>query len=736
MQRRNRTARWALLIGAVLLALSSANSANADQSADQTAAAVADTGYAMVTFASPPAASYTGGIPGLARTKPERGRLDPQSPAYAAYRRHLENEHANFRSYLQTHAPGAEVVGEYFAVLNGVAVKLNGTPAGALTRGPGVVAVAPSALYRPTMNVSNDLIRASEVWAGLGGQATAGSGIRVAVIDSGIDVSNPFFSDDGMPAQTQHDECDDQDNDAATPDTNNKVVVCKLFFSGVTTGHPPGDDPELCNDHGTHVAGTIGGRAGTSGTVAGTDVVLTDLSGVSPGVTLGNYNVFPCTGAGFTAFGGSAFSHDIALAIEEALLDGMDVANLSLGGTVQGPHDLLAESASAAVDAGMVMVIAAGNEGPGDSTVGSPGSAEKVITAGASTNPHFVGIPVTITAGPAAPATIGAALGDFPNFEPPVTADYTTTTPADGCTAITNDVDGKIALIDRGVCTFTTKIRNAENAGAVGVLVVNNSAGDPTAMAADGTLPEPTIPAAMVGKAEGNAMKPNGTVTVDGTTQQEILTENEDIIAGFSSRGPTPFTYLIKPDVTAPGVNVASSVFGGEFAFFQGTSMATPHLSGVAALILDEFTGASPAEVKSRMTNNAARVVTDHVNGTVDPGVLARGGGRVDVVEAFDADTWFDPVSVSFGLVRGNKPSTQTRTVAVNGAAASVASIEWFATPPAGVQLTAVVSGSTLTVTLQLGRAVPNGDYSGDVVVTDASGNTYLIPFWVRVANR
>jgi minor extracellular serine protease Vpr len=242
---------------AILLAPVSATLAGADQSADQPAAVAADTGYAMVTLASPPAATYSGGIPGLARTKPEQGRLDPQSPAYAAYERHLANEHASFRAYLREQAPRAEVVGEYLAVLNGVAVKLNGTAPRTLARGPGVRTVAASAVYRPTMNVSNDLIRASEVWAGLGGQDTAGSGVRVAVIDSGIDLSNPFFDDAGLPAQTQQDECDDQDNDAATPDTNNKVVVCKLFFAGATTGHPPGDDPELCIDHGTLVAGTF-----------------------------------------------------------------------------------------------------------------------------------------------------------------------------------------------------------------------------------------------------------------------------------------------------------------------------------------------------------------------------------------------------------------------------------------------------------------------------------------------
>ncbi|HEX6305935.1 MAG TPA: S8 family serine peptidase, partial [Anaerolineales bacterium] len=190
---------------------------------------------------------------------------------------------------------------------------------------------------------------------------------------------------------------------------------------------------------------------------------------------------------------------------------------------------------------------------------------------------------------------------------------------------ISEDLTGTIALIDRGVCSFTTKIRNAQNAGAIGVLVANNVAGDPVAMAHDGTDPFPTIPAAMVSKDNGAAMKPSGTVTVDGTAVQEFFTDNEDIIAGFSSRGPTPFNYLIKPDVTAPGVNVVSSVFEGEFAFFQGTSMATPHLAGGAALLLDLNPDWSPADVKSAMVNTAKRPVWDHVNGTNPVGVLARG---------------------------------------------------------------------------------------------------------------
>jgi minor extracellular serine protease Vpr len=724
-------------LAAILFVLVSGGSNGAERTAIQPTPAGVETDYVIVTFESPPAASYAGGIPGLPRTAPAPGqKLDTLSGAYRAYQGHLQNAHAAFRAYLQSRSSPAQQVREYFAVLNGVAVRLNGTPLAVLLNGPGVQTVQAATVYRPTMNISTALIRASEVWGTLGGQAGSGSGIRVAVIDSGIDPSNPFFDDTGLAPQAQIDACDDQDNDPATPDTNNKVVVCKQFFTGDTPASA--GVPELCDAHGTHVAGTIGGRAGTSGTVARTDVVLTGLSGVAPGVVLGNYNAFPCAGIIFTAFGDvGALTHDLTAAIEEAVLDGMDVISMSLGfNEVNGPRDLLAEAANAAVDAGAVVVVAAGNAGPGEATVGTPASAAKVITAGASANPHYVGITVHITGGPAAGTSTAAAIGDFATFTPALAAAYTTTTPADACAAISSDVTGKVALIDRGVCNFTTKIRNAEAAGAVGVLVVNNVAGDPSAMTYDGTVPFPTIPAAMVARASGAAMKPGGAVIVDGTAQQEIVTASADIIAAFSSRGPTPFTELIKPDLTAPGVNVVSGVFGGVFAFVSGTSMAAPHVSGVAALLLARYPEASPAEVKSRMVNNAARVVTDHINGTVDPGVLVRGGGRVDVAEAFEATTWFDPVSVSFGLVRRNERSAKTRIVTVNGASAISATVQFAATPPQGLTISVTTDGPQVVVMLSFNSAVPIGDYSGDIAVTGSDGRTCLVPFWARVVDR
>lgn len=656
--------------------------------------------YVIVTFKDPPAASYTGGIPGLDPTRPARGRFDPNSSAAQAYRRHLENVHANYRSWMARQARQAEVVREFFYTLNAVAVRRNGVSKGTLMKGPGVRSAEFSAVYHPTMNVSAGLIGASDLWSLAGGRENAGAGIKVGVVDSGIDETHPFFA------------CKED-------------IPHKAYASGVVGFDP---DTVIENEHGTHVAGTIAGCVITiSGPVSG------EISGLAPAAEVWDYNVFP--GFGAPPGSPSAFSHDIAFALEDAVVDGMDVINMSLGGSVSGPHDFLAEAVNATVDAGIVVAVAAGNEGPGDMTVSSPGSAANAITAGASTNPHFIGITVTVGS-----LTIGAALGDFNNFDPPIMAAYTVTSPANGCTAISTDLAGKIALIDRGACTFTTKIRNAQEAGAVGVLVVNNVAGDPTAMSHDGTDPFPAIPAAMLSMNDGAAIKPDGTATVDGTTVTEFVTANADIIAGFSSRGPSPFNYLIKPDVTAPGVNVYSSVFEGEFAMFQGTSMSTPHAAGSAALLLSLHPDWSPADVKSALVNTAARTVTDQVTGTQDPGVLARGGGRIDLPAANGAPLLFNPASASFGYWSGNKDASASLDLQVrNVSGADQTCSVTVSGPPivsassASLSLAAGESAS-LSLALQAGKAsqTGSGDYSGDVIV-DCGGAVLRVPWWTRI---
>ncbi len=711
------------LIGIILFAATACGEA-ADGSTASSAASAKTQDYVIVALQTPPAAT-------AAQTRVARGRkLDVGSPNVRAHLAQLAKERAQLKQFLAANAPGAQVVREYGIVLNAVAVKLNGNRSGALWNGPGVRLVAESALYRPTMNVSvwptdlgdattrydDGVIGAFSVWGGAGGAAGAGAGVQVGVIDSGIDDTHPFF---GCKAAIPH----------------------RVYASGVAF-----DPTQLfVSTHGTHVAGTIAGcvsdlaAVDPDGPVAGTAAGgMGKISGVAPGASLADYNVFPGFGGGFVAFGGSAFSHDIAAALEDTVADGMDVVNMSLGGGVQGPHDLLAEAVDATVAAGVVVAVAAGNSGPGDSTVESPGSAANALTAGASTNPHFAGIEIT-TGG----ATLAAAYGDFAHFGD-VTLPFARTTPANGCAAITSDAAGKVAVIARGVCTFQTKIRNAQAAGAAGVIVTNNVAGDPIAMGQDGTQPVPTIPAAMIDRASGAALPAAGTFVIAGTTIRELVTPNVDIVAGFSSRGPTPFTLLVKPDVTAPGVNVYSSVFDEahfatkDFAFFQGTSMATPHVAGSAALLRWAHPGWSPADVKSALANNAQRVVTDSATGTVDAGLRARGGGRIWLPDATTTPVTIDPVSASFGLVTGNAAASGTVSLSLRdvSGAGSTCAISVSGLVSASPTSVAIPANGTASVTLSLdaGKAAqtPSGDQSGDVVA-ECSGRALLVPWFVRI---
>jgi minor extracellular serine protease Vpr len=653
--------------------------------------------YAIVTLKSPPAASYAGGIKGLAPTKPERGLLDPSSPAYAAYLQHLEEEHAAYRAFLVRQLPRVSVEREFFNVLNGFAVKLNGARPGDLLRGPGARVAEYSWLYRPDMNRSVEIIGAPAV----GGAAPgAGAGVKVAVIDSGIDFTHEFFA-------------------CKTP------APAKVYASGVA-----GSGEALVFDHGTHVAGTIGGCVTdpSSGPIG-------PLSGVAPGAALFDYNVFPGFGAGFVAFGGSAFSHDIAAAIEEAVVDGMQVINMSLGGGVQGPHDLLAEASDAAVDAGLVVVISAGNAGAstttGRETIGSPGSAPKAITVGASTNEHFIGVIVAVDG-----AEYPAAVGVFDPFADKPAVDVPLENwPGDGlaCEATSEDFAGHIALIQRGACTFTTKVANAAAAGAFGVIVWNNVDGDPVAMGGDDV---PGTPAVMVSKDAGETLKAQADprlVTADGSTPVEVITPNVDWLAGFSSRGPVPFTGIIKPDLVAPGVNVYSSVFENAYAMFSGTSMSAPHVAGAAALLLAAEPGLAPGEVKSALAATAARpaiLEETAVFGGFPPGAyyadtlaISRGGGRLSLPEAFAAQAYATPSNASFGFHNpAGKARTSSVTITLSGPDAEACIVAEVAGA-----VDAVIEGSTLTVSLQNVTGLV-GDIEGEITL-DCSGTTLRIPW-------
>ena len=702
MQTSSTSRRLAILAAGSALALSTGGLAIATAAPEHTAAPAiqhaanadrtthtgVDRRSAIVRFTLKPLATNKG-------TKRAAGKqLNFRSAAVKNTRAKLAAQHQTYRAWLKANAPRARITSEYDVAVNAVAVRLNGTRLARLAAGPRVRSVSYQATYAPTADDPDlALINAEEAWAQAGGPENAGRGVRVGVVDTGIDITHPCFSDAGYPATTQLGD---------TRFTNNKVVVAKVFANKAAN---QGLTAEAVQDHGTHVAGTVACNLHTPATVSGAEIPY-DPSGVAPAAQLGNYNVFP-------GEIDNARSEDILDALQAAAQDGMDVLNLSLGGNAHGTDDLLTLAIDNLDKANIVVAVAAGNSGPGHYTVESPGSAERALTAGASTVGHFVGVPVS-----SGGSTVAvAAVGDFPVPETDLTAPLTLSagTPlGTGCAEGTyTDATDKIALVSRGTCTFSQKVFNAEQAGAIGVIVVNNVAGDPIAMATDPAFPT-TIPAVQVGLAARDALVAlaGQDVTIGGDAAY-VDSGFDDIMAGFSGQGPTDVDFEVKPDVVAPGVNVLSSIphqFCDEppcWAFFQGTSMATPHLAGSAAVVREAHPSWTAAQVRSAIVNTAQEGVLTKTSAIAtletDPNII--GSGLEDLLAAVGAHVALSSVSTSFGAVPGRNSAPQARTVIVTNLGAapltlpvSVTGSAAFSASPASITLPA---GGSATVTVR-----------------------------------
>src|SRR5436305_2173871 len=408
-------------------------------------------------------------------TKPAAGKkIDFKNNNVRSYRAQLSAGRNEFKRWLRAKAPRARVTSEYDISLNAVAVELNGTPLQTIAAAPMVERAEYNALYHPTLSESYKIINAMDAWNAAGGRSVAGAGIKIGDIDTGIDESHPFFDPTGFSYPPGFPKCDAEDSNSHHKDQDckfvtPKVIVAKVFFN---KARQQGLDAQAVEGHGTHTAGIAAGVTGKTAVVNG--VNIHDMSGIAPGAWLGNYNVFPGDVL-------DATSPQILHAVEAAVADGMDVLNLSLGGTASRAEedDLLAVGLDNAVSAGVVVAVAAGNSGPGAATVESPGIASKVITVAASTNQHFVAQPFTYPADGG--TTVGAAVGDF---DPLPTESFDLfDTQSDGCTSVDPGASGKVALINRGNCVFSQKVANAKTAGAIGVVIINNVAGDPIATA-------------------------------------------------------------------------------------------------------------------------------------------------------------------------------------------------------------------------------------------------------------
>jgi minor extracellular serine protease Vpr len=664
------------------------------------------------------------------RTRPAKGKkVDFDSASLRSERARLAHTRNDFKQWLRTNAPEAQITSEFDIAVHGVGVKLNGTTLGTLRSAPMVRRAELQMIYQPIAHDDPDLslVNANEAWTQAGGAANAGAGVKVAVIDSGIDVTHPCFGDAGYPVQAQSGD---------TSLTNNKVIVAKVFNNNADKDDL---DASAVNAHGTHVAGTVACNAHTPAVVDGVDIPY-DPSGVAPRALLGNYNVFPGNV-------GSARSEDILDALDEAYSDGFDVANMSLGGARNdGGGAFLLDNAVDNLDqANMVVAVAAGNEGPGYFTVHYPGAAPRALTAGASTVGHGVVNVVEVDG-----AAYEAVVGDFAELDGDVTAPLDVVLdPASGFPHGLNlacddspalpDLTGLIALLGRGTCDFTVKMRNAQNAGAVGVIMVDRVEEAPFVMSHNDLEPRPTIPGVMVRLSAGASIDDHDgdAATLKALGVYVTNPANTNLMAGFSSWGPTHGDLLIKPDVTAPGADVLSSVPATAcsvppcWAFFGGTSMATPHLAGAAAVVRGIHPTWSAPEVRSAIVNTAQQNVLRHPEtDAVTNDALIVGAGLLDVDAAGHAAAALDPVSQSFGSVStGSGRSLSNSFVITNLAAvpktftvtlADDASDGVLFSTNAGTVTLGPGQATSATVTMDAAKAAADGNRQATLRVMSA----------------
>jgi len=546
-----------------------------------------------------------------------------------------------------------------------------------LRRLDGVVGVQPVAQFRPLTSTSVPFIGATNVW-NRGNLSATGKGVRIGIIDSGIDYHHAMFGGSG-------DVADYIKNNPARIESGTfptEKVVGGYDFAGDaydgTQAPRPDDDPLDCeqNGHGSHVAGIAGGigvltngvpYSGGYGKVLNMGKFLIG-PGVAPEAKLYALKVFGCSGT--TGLSVDAMEWAADPDADGDLDDRLDVVNLSLGYSYSRPA-FENNAAGRLVKLGCVVVRAAGNNGNNFYALWSVDDRE--INVANSMDDGIENNSIEITDPPMVRGfyeAVEAAFTKQLEATGEITGRVVYADPPQACEALKNTValEGNIVLIDRGVCFFLDKIQRARDAGALAVIVVNNEGGPPVAMGTPGGTVD--IPAMMITRRDGNNLKQHlaaglflklgGDVMIGGP-------KLADQLAPSSSRGPVYETHLLKPDLAAPGFNIHSAKAGsGGDQQMSGTSMATPHVAGAAALLIERYPGWAPSSIKAALMNTAAQ--TRDENGAPYPETRT-GAGRVDPRLAIDtpviaADAAAPGrVSLSFGLLEISGPHLAKRNI-------------------------------------------------------------------------
>lgn len=543
-------------------------------------------------------------------------------------------------------------------LLNGVALEVDASDLDALAKLPGVTSV--KTLRPKTLaNASSvPFVGAPAVWNPQG-LAALGTGVRVGIIDTGIDYIHRHFGGTGSYSGQRYD-------DDVVPWT--ATVAGGYDFVGAdyngTNTPKPDPDPMDCNGHGSHVAGTVGGL--------GVDLDGNIFRGTyTPGMGFGGFRIGPGVAPGaklyaLRVFGCEGSTTMVIPALEWALdpnrdgdlSDRLDVVNLSLGADYGDHLDPDAQAVERAVAAGVVVVAAGGNAGDGYFLSSSPAVADGVIAVASVGDAGNVGYTLTVNQ----PPDIGTTTAYAASFGPSLptdtlTRDLVRANPPLACTPLVNtaEIAGKIVLVDRGDCPFVSKVRNAQLAGASAVVVANNQAGVILMAGDDAGL---TIPAVSITGEDGSVLRSK--LPSPGLNVTLSKLDYADVISDFSSRGPRLGDLVLKPDLAAPGDWIASveAGTGNGAVSLGGTSMAAPHVTGGVALLRQLHPTWPVHWLKAALLNTSRSEVFTQPNlspPVVGPGRI--GAGRMDLARAttttllaFD-DEHPGRVNVAFGRI-------------------------------------------------------------------------------------
>lgn len=558
-----------------------------------------------------------------------------QSLAVLMAKDSLRKERDKLKPAMAKVADELYISAEFDTLLNGYSVQTTASK-DELAKIPGIKAVYPNAKVKATLENALPIIKTQESWSLVGGQSTAGQGIRIAVIDSGITPDHPMFSDANMSSPSGLPNDDYCSSNAGF--CNNKIIVARHFLPSDFSSNPDYenefDSPRAYSGHGTHVAAIAAGRQveADSGET---------ISGVAPKAYLMVYKaLWGEQGIGST--------EGLIQALESAFADGADVINNSYGldNTDNSSGSIFVDVFNELEAAGVVLVSSAGNEGDqGSSTISCPACVEAGIAVGSTTTDLIAGYILEfgtndVLSQPGNNYKVGNQFSG--------TGKLAQDTDNLGCSAsawsgvsLTND----IAIVRRGTCTFRTKAQVAQQAGAAAMVVFNNVPGPNVLMEIGEDI---NLTSTFISQEDGAALLDYldssliDTVSMQGSQSKSTNDAAADIVSGFSSLGPNDDDAYIKPDMSAPGDLILSAVAsedplttGLDYGYLGGTSMSSPMVAGAAALIKQHRPNLTAKDIKGILVNGVDNGIKG-MDGSSTATAFETGSGRLNILNALE----------------------------------------------------------------------------------------------------